>query len=169
MVRGVDALAERQVDAKILHCRIEELLDRLGQPVNLVDEQHRPLLGVGEIGNDVLGGGQRRAAGDLEADAQIAGNAHRKGGFSQARRPVEQDVAQRLAPFRGRIHRDFQPRVHFPLAHHVLHPLRAQIAVLVVNLDRLLENRFAGHGLLSVVACQLSVVNGASPSSAASS
>ena len=142
---GVDPLAERQVDAKILHRRIQKLLDRLRQPMDFVDEQHRPLLGVGQIGDHVLGGRQGRAAGDLEADAQVAGDAHGEGRLAQARRTVEEDVPQRFAPFRGRIDRDFQPRVHFPLPDHVLHPLRAQVAVLVLEFRRRLQDRFPWH------------------------
>ena len=47
--------------------------------------------------------------------------------------------------FDGRIDGDFQPRVHFPLPDHVLHLLRTQVAVLVVELRRRLQDRFACH------------------------
>ena len=113
--------------------------------MDFIDEEDRPLLGVRQVRDHVLWGGQGRAAGDLEADAQIAGNAHGEGGLSETGRTVEEDVPQRLAPFRRRIDRDFQPRVHFPLADHVLHVLRAQVAVLVVVLRGRLQNRFPCH------------------------
>ena len=47
--------------------------------------------------------------------------------------------------FDGRIDRDFQPRVHFPLSDHVLHVLRAQVAVLIVELRGRLQNGFPCH------------------------
>ena len=128
---GVHPFAQQDVDAKVLHRRIEELLDRLGQPVDLVDEQHRPFVGVGQVGDQVLGGLQHGAAGDLQGHAQVAGNAGGKGGFAQPRRTVEEDVPQRVAPFAGRIDRDLQPREDLALADHVLHLLRAQQAVVV--------------------------------------
>ena len=113
--------------------------------MDFVDEQHRSLFGVGQIGDDVLGGGQGRAAGNLETDAQIAGDAHGEGRFAQPGRTVKEDVSQRLPPFGGRIDGDFQPRIHFPLSDHVLHPLRAQIAVVVLEIQRRLQDRFPGH------------------------
>ena len=66
--------------------------------MDFVDEQHRPLFGVGQIGDDVLGRRQGRAAGDLEADAQIAGNAHGEGGLSETGWTIEQNVPQRFPP-----------------------------------------------------------------------
>ena len=72
---GVDALTQGQIYAEILHCRIEELLDRLGQAVDFVDKQHRAFLGVGQIGHDILWCGHGRPAGDLQADAKIVGDA----------------------------------------------------------------------------------------------
>ena len=113
--------------------------------MNLVDEQHRPLFGVGQIGNHVFWGRQGRAAGDLEADAQVAGYAHGEGRLAQPRRAVEEDVSQRLPPFRGGIDGDLQPGIHFPLPDHVLHPLRAQVALLVLEFHRLLQDRFPCH------------------------
>ena len=105
----VDPLAQQNVDAKILHRRIEEFFDRLGQPMNLVDEQDRAFLGVGQVGNQVLGGLQHRAAGDLKGRRPDRGDAGGERGLAQARRAVEQDVPQRVAPLAGRIDRDLQP------------------------------------------------------------
>ena len=65
-VRAPGPFAERDVDAKVLHRRVHELLDRLGQPMDFVDEQDRAFLGVGEIGQQVLRGGEGGAAGDLQ-------------------------------------------------------------------------------------------------------
>ena len=109
-----------------------------------------PFFGVGQVGDEVLGGLQGRAAGDLISHAQVAGDARGKGGFAQARRPGEKDVPQRLAAFGGRVHDDLQPGVHLALPDHFGHALRAQIAVVVSRGGRRLEDRFAAHGLILV-------------------
>ncbi len=141
----VDALAKRQVDPKIFHRGIEKFLDGFRQTVNFVDKQDGPLLGIGQIGDHILGCCQGRPAGDLKVDAQIAGNAHGKRRFTQAGRAVEKDVAQGFAAFGSSIHRNFKPGVDVPLPDHVAHPLRAQIAVVVAIVRRGLQDRFAGH------------------------
>ena len=113
--------------------------------MDFVDEQHRPLFGVGQIRDQVFGGGERCAAGDLEAHAQLARNADGESGLAQARRTVEKDVPQRLAAFRGGIDGDFDPRVHFPLPDHLPHPLGTQCAVFVFFGGGICQDRFAGH------------------------
>jgi len=99
--------------------------------MDLVDEQNRSLLGVGQVGHQVLGGLDGRTAGQLHAHAQFAGDAQRKGGFPQAGRSVKQDVTQRLAALAGGIDDDHQPLVDLALADHVGHALRPQVAVFV--------------------------------------
>ncbi len=128
---GINAIAQQNVDAKILHRRIEEFLDCLGKPVNFIDEQHRAFLGVGQVGDQVFGCLQHRPAGHLKRHAQIARNAGGKGGFAQTRRAIEQDMPQRVSALAGRVDRDFQPRIHVALSDHVPHVLRTQIAIVV--------------------------------------
>ena len=60
------------------------------------------------------------------------GDAGGEGCLAQPRRAVQEDVAQRLAPFRRRIDGDAQPLVDVPLPDHVAHVLRAKIAIFVV-------------------------------------
>ena len=129
LVAGGHAVDERDVDPEILHRRVEKLLHRNRQSVDLVDEQHRALGGVGEIGQQILGGSQGRAAGDLERGAEFPRDAGRERRLAEAGRPVEEDVAERLAPLPRRVDRDHEPLVHGPLADHLLHPLRPQRAV----------------------------------------
>ena len=123
---GVHALAERDVDPKILHRRVHELLDRLWQPVDLVDEEDRALLGVGEVGEQVLGRGERGAAGDLEADVQLAGDARGEGRLAEPRRAVEQHVPERLPAVGGRLDGDLDPLADVALADDVADPLGTQ-------------------------------------------
>ena len=68
---GVDALAEHDVDAEILHRRIDELLDDARHAVDFVDEQERAFLDVGEERQQVGRLGQGRAAGHLDATCRV--------------------------------------------------------------------------------------------------
>ena len=58
---GRRALAEHDVELEVLHGRVQDLLDRPAQAVDLVDEQHVALGQVGEDGGQVAGPHQRRA------------------------------------------------------------------------------------------------------------
>ena len=79
------AFAERDVDAKVFHRRVHELLDRFGQPMDFVDEQNRTLLGVREVRQQILRSGEGGTAGDLQRDAEIARNAGGERRFAEAR------------------------------------------------------------------------------------
>ena len=133
MVRALIAFAQRDVDAEILHRRIEKFFDRFGEPMNFVDEQNRPFLGVGKIRHQIFGRHQRRPAGDLHRYAKFARNAGGKRRFAQARRAVEQNMPQRFAPLPGGIERNFQPFRHLALADHIPHPLRPQDAIVLLR------------------------------------
>ena len=124
MVRGVHAFAERNVDAEIFHRGVEELFDGFGKAVDFVDEQDRAFFGVGEIGNQVFGGHEGCTAGDLNGRADFARDAGGEGGFAQARRAVEENMAQRFVALAGGIEGDFEALGHFALADHVFHALR---------------------------------------------
>ena len=58
---GRRALADEDVELEVLHGRIEDLLDRPVEPVDLVDEQDVALLEIGEQGGQVAGPDQHRA------------------------------------------------------------------------------------------------------------
>jgi hypothetical protein len=142
---GVDSLAEHDVQAKILHRRVEVLFHRLGNAMDLVDEQDGLLFEVRQVRDEVLGRFECRAAGGYQRDVELAGDAVGKGSLAQSRRAVEEDVPQRLPPLAGRIDDDVQPLDDLPLADHVAHPLRAQLAILVVAAGLAGQDRFAGH------------------------
>ncbi len=67
-------------------------------------------------------------------NAHVAGDAGGEGRLAQARRAVQEDMAQRFAALRGGIDGDAQPLVDLALADHVAHPLRAKIAIFVVGM-----------------------------------
>ena len=107
--------------------------------MDFVDEQDRAFLGVGEVGQQVLRRGERRAAGDLQRDAQIARDAGGERRLAQAGRAVEQDVAQRLFAFAGGVDGDRQPLGHLALADHLVHVPRPQRDLIVAQLGQALR------------------------------
>ncbi len=96
-------LADDQVQPEVLHCRIEHLLDRRVQAVDLVDKQDVARLQVGQQCRQVAGPHHHRAGGGPESDLQLAGDDLRQRRLAQARRAVQQDVVEGVAagPRRG--------------------------------------------------------------------
>ena len=60
--RAAGPFADHQVELELLHRRVEDLLDRRAQAVDLVDEQHVARLQVGEQGGEVAGAHDHRPA-----------------------------------------------------------------------------------------------------------
>src|SRR5439155_6680832 len=52
---GGGALADDDVEAEVLHRRVQDLLDGAGEPVDLIDEEHVAVLEVGQDGGQVPG------------------------------------------------------------------------------------------------------------------
>ena len=91
-------LADDDVDAEVLHRRVEDLLDGAVEAVDLVDEQHVARLERREDRGEVALALERRARRRAEADAELVRARScasvvlpRPGG------PDEQDVVERLA------------------------------------------------------------------------
>ena len=78
-------LADDEVELKILHRRIEDLLDRRGQPVDLVDEQDVARLEIGEQRREIAGARDHRARRRAETDAQLARHDLRQRRLAEAR------------------------------------------------------------------------------------
>ena len=145
---GVDALAQHDVDPEILHRRVDELLDHARHAVDLVDEQDRPFLDVGEEGQQVGRLGQGRAAGHLQRRAQFVGQDRGERGLAQAGRAVEEDVRHRLLELAAGVEHDAQSLHHRLLADDFAEPARPQggIALLaILGAASGLDDRFSGH------------------------
>ena len=96
-------LADDEVELEILHRRIEDLLDRRIEPMDLVDEQHVARLEIGEQRREVAGLGDHRPRGRAETDAELARDDLRQRRLAEAGRADEQHVVERLAAaLRGR-------------------------------------------------------------------
>ena len=127
MVRGRHLpLAGDDIQGKVLHRRVEDLLHRAGQAVHLVDEEHVPGAQVGQQGRQVPGLFNGRAAGDAQVDPQLARHDAGQGGLAQARRAVEQHMVQRFLPALGRLDVDFQVLFDFVLANILVKRAGAQ-------------------------------------------
>ena len=84
--------------------------------MNLVDEQHIALVQVGEQRRQVTRVSDGRAGGDADIHAHLVGDDVRKRRLAKPRRPVEQDMVERLAPCLGRLDEDAHLFLHLALA-----------------------------------------------------
>ena len=84
------------VNAVVLHRRIEVLLHDGAETVYLIDEQHIVRFEAREQPCEVTGFVQHRTAGYLESHAKLIGDDITQGRLTQARRAEEQDVVQTL-------------------------------------------------------------------------
>ncbi len=92
------ALADHHVQRVVLHRRIEDLLDRPVEAVDLVDEQDVALLERGQDRGEVAGALDGRPRGVLDVDPELARDDRREGRLAEARRAVQEDVVGRLSP-----------------------------------------------------------------------
>ncbi len=94
--------ADHQVERAVLHRRIEHLLDRRIEAVDLVDEQDVAVLEIGQQRREVARLGDDRARGGAEADPHLAGEDSGERRLAEPGRAVEQHMVERLAAaFRG--------------------------------------------------------------------
>ena len=102
---GMDAPVEYEVHREVFHGRVEELLHDLRYPVYLVDKEDVALLHVGEEAHQVpaLLEGRPRRGDDLRVHLVRDDVGER--GLSEARRPVQKDMLQRLPPLERRLYR----------------------------------------------------------------
>src|SRR5204862_3297648 len=96
------ALSDDDVEPEVLERRIQDLLDRAVEPVDLVDEEDVMPLEPREDGRHVPLALERRPRHTANADAALLADDVREARLPEARRPDEQDVVERLvARLRG--------------------------------------------------------------------
>src|SRR3979411_2697410 len=71
---GGGPLADDDVQAEVLHRRVEDLLDGAGEAVDLVDEEDVAVLGGRQDRRQVSGPLQHRTGGDAETDPELGGD-----------------------------------------------------------------------------------------------
>ena len=113
---GRRALADHDVERVVLHRRVEDLLDRAVEPMDLVDEQDVALLERGQDRGQVAGALDGRARRVFDVDAQLARDDRGQGRLAQAGRPVQEDVVGGLSPAPCRLEQDRQVRLDLALA-----------------------------------------------------
>ena len=119
-------LADDQVELKILHRRIEDLLDRRIEPVDLVDEEDVALFQIGEQRREVAGLGDHRPGGGAEVDAKLARHDLRQRGLAEPGRADEQHVVERFLALARRLDEDAKIGARLLLADEFGEPLRTQ-------------------------------------------
>jgi len=118
--------ADDDVQLVILECGVEFFFEHWLHAVDFVEEQHLAFAQVGEDRGKVALDLQRRAGGLLEAYVQLICNDRREGGFSQARRPKEEDVIEGFTTRLGRLQCDRKLFFGFRLADELAKPAGAQ-------------------------------------------
>ena len=92
------ALADHHVEREVLHRRVEDLLDRAVQPMDLVDEQDVALVERRQDRGEVARPLDRRPGRVADVDAELARDDRREGRLAEAGRAVQQDVVGCLSP-----------------------------------------------------------------------
>ena len=102
------SLPDDDVQLVVLHRRIEDLLDGRRHPVDLVDEEDRVLLQVGEHSGQVAGTLDHRTGGGADRHAHLVGDDVGQRRLAETGRTVQQDVIERLAAPARRRDRDLE-------------------------------------------------------------
>ena len=130
---GARALAEDHRQLAVLHRRVERLLDRAAEAVDLVDEEDAAGLQRGEEGGDVGLALERRARGLDQRHAELGGDDVGERGLPQPGRAGEEDVVERLAAAAGGLDEDPQLLGDLDLVDEVGERRRPQRAVEVLD------------------------------------
>ena len=107
-VRAAGPWPDDDVEPEVLERRIEDLLRRAVEPVDLVDEEDVARLERGQDRGDVALPLERRAGDLADADPELVADDLRERGLAEPGRAGEQDVVERLAARLRRVERDLQ-------------------------------------------------------------
>ena len=123
------ALPEHDRQLAVLHRRIQGLLHRAGETVDLVDEEHGAGLERCQERGHVALALQRRARRLHERGVELAGGDLRQRCLAEPGRSGQQDVVERLAAPPRRLHEQGELALELLLADELLEALRPQRAV----------------------------------------
>ena len=122
-------LADHHVQRVVLHRRVEDLLDRAVEAVDLVDEQDVPLVQRGQDRGQVARALHCRPAGVADVDPELPRDDRGQRGLAEARRAVQEDVVRGLAPALGRLEQNREAGLDLPLADVLVQRPRAERAL----------------------------------------
>ena len=143
-------LTDDDVEAEVLECRVEDLLDGSVDAVDLVDEENilrfEPCQDRGHVALAL----ERRPRDRADADVELLADDRGERRLSEARGADEQYVVERLPAALGRLERDLELLLRALLADEVVEPPRAKrlLGLLVALAERGREER-AAHGSIS--------------------
>ena len=106
--------------------------------MNLIQKQHAARFQIGQNRHQIAGPLNRRAGRRPQRRAHFIGDNQRQARLAQTRRPVQQDMVQRLAAPLRRRQKDAQAFLDFRLPDKLAQPLGPQrvfIAVIVCRLS----------------------------------
>ena len=128
------ALADHQVELKILHGRIQEFFHHPVQAVNFVDEQHIPVFEVGQDGGQIARPFNHRPGRGPNIYPHFPGNNMGHRGLAQPRRTVKQQVVEHVTALFGGLNGDAQV---------LFGTLLADVVIQAAGTQRALKPRFA--------------------------
>ena len=143
---GARPLANDDVQAEVLHGRVEDLLDRGLEAVDLVDEQDLFGLHVGQDGREVARPLDDRPRRGLDADAHLLGDEVGETRLAQSRGPVEEDVVEVLVALLGRVDEDAEVGLDLLLADELIEGSRPEAVLeedILLGPDRAEDGRHA--------------------------
>ena len=125
-------LVDHDVDAVVLHRRVEILLYDRRETVNLVNEQHVARFERSEDASEVARLVEHRSARNLEAHAQFVGYNVAKRCLAQSWGAVQQRVVERFAAVLRRLDEHFEVLHHLLLSAEIAEPQRSQSVLKVL-------------------------------------
>ncbi|MEY9591396.1 hypothetical protein ABIA06_003687 [Bradyrhizobium yuanmingense] len=155
--RAAGALADDEVELKVLHRGIEHLLHRGAEAMDLVDEEHVAFFEVGQEGGKIAGLGDHGPRGGAETDAELLRHDLRQRGLAEPRGTYEQHVVQRLAALARRFDEDREILARLRLADEVGQRLRPQRGVADIIAAALGRDHAGGSGHAEVLHSRLSI------------
>ena len=122
------ALADDDVEPEVLERRVEDLLDRPVDAVDLVDEEHVARLERGQDRRHVALALERGAGDRADADVELLADDLRERRLAEPGRADEKDVVERLVARLRRRQRDRELLLDALLPDEVVEPARAERA-----------------------------------------
>ncbi len=99
---------DHDVEAPVLHRRVQDLLDAARESVDLVHEEHVAVLEVGQQRRQVAGARQHRTGRDAKTGPHLGRDDAGERGLAQSRRSGEQEVVGGLVARPGRAEHDLE-------------------------------------------------------------
>ena len=146
---GTCTLADDDVEPKVLERRVEDLLDRAVDAMDLVDEEDVLHVEAGEDRGHVTLPLERGPRDRANADVELLANDRRERRLPETRGADEQDVVERLAASFGRLQRDLELLLRSLLPDEVVESTRPErLLDLLVALAERRGQELAGHAAL---------------------